>query len=74
MVFYTAFLFLARLVQYFIGMTGVLYLVVASITGLALLFFSIYLARTGLAQARRFMSVSIYYLFVLMILMGLNRQ
>ena len=72
-IFYTFLLQITSLVPSFIGMAGPVYGLLALVSGLGMIRFSVFLSETNLAAARRFMNLSIGYLFLLMIAMGLDR-
>ena len=60
-------LFAATLLPFRVGLSGHLYLGVALLSGLSFVAFSVFLYRQKLSYARKFASVSIVYLFILIV-------
>lgn len=65
--FYSCLLLAASLLPVLVGLSGKLYLIAASIGGLALVALAADLFKRGLSRARRFISVSILYIFIILI-------
>ena len=72
-VLYSALLFPATLLPFTAGFSGVLYLTAALLTGIAFIFLAFGLFLRHLTGAKQFVSISIYYLFILMIFLVADR-
>lgn len=68
---YSVLLFLTSLMPFFIGMSNIIYLVIAVVLGLVFLYYSISLFydNTDNKQAKRFFAYSIFYLFFIFVLL-----
>lgn len=68
---YSILLFLTSLMPFFIGMSNVIYLVIAVVLGLVFLYYSISLFYDNAdnKQAKRFFAYSIFYLFLIFLLL-----
>ena len=72
--FYSALLVPATLMPYVIGFSGFVYLSCAILTGLVFIVFAIRLYLGRLADAKSFVPISVYYLFILMVFLVADKS
>lgn len=72
--FYSFLLVLSTLIPFILGMSGLFYLWMALVLGLGCLTFAFLLGKSGLLFSKKFAEASIYYLFILMLCLVMNKR